>query len=235
MATSRADAVRKVLSEIEKFEIDHQQYFDDAEPRGWYDSVLNGKAKSLLAFCRTLGWSELVTTIEGSLPIQGDANEILDTLQSFVVPEAYRLLESSDIDMKPDPNQAFWQLMHPRVRALAQPRFESGFYGDAVECCYKEVNDVVKRFVKDATGKEPDGAGLMTTAFSIDNPVIRLGDLTVETDRSIQKGYMQIFAGAMTGIRNPKAHGNLNPDASKTLHLICLASLLMTKFDERVA
>lgn len=235
MSSSRAVAVMKVLDDLELFEIDHQQYFDDLEPRGWFDTVLNGKVKSLLAYCRTLGWSELVTTLESLLPIQADAIEALDTIQSYVLPEARRLLEGTDVDTKPDPNQAFWLLMHPRIRALAQPRFEGGFFGDAVECCYKEVNDVVKRFVKDATGKEPDGAGLMTFAFSPENPVIKLGDLTVETDRNIQKGYMQIFAGSMTGIRNPKAHGNLNPDASKTLHLICLASLLMTKFDERVA
>lgn len=45
---------------------------------------------------------------------------------------------------------------------------------------------------------------------------------------------MQIFAGEMTGIRNPKAHGNLHPDAVKALQLICLVSLLMTKFNERI-
>jgi len=27
--------------------------------------------------------------------------------------------------------------------------------------------------------------------------------------RNIQRGYMQIFAGAMIGIRNPKAHKNI--------------------------
>ena len=45
---------------------------------------------------------------------------------------------------------------------------------------------------------------------------------------------MHILAGSMTGIRNPKAHGNLDPSRSITLHLICLASLLMHKIDERV-
>ena len=45
--------------------------------------------------------------------------------------------------------------------------------------------------------------------------------------------YMQIFAGAMTDIRSPKAHGNLNLDSSKALHLIALASL-QHKIDERV-
>jgi hypothetical protein len=43
---------------------------------------------------------------------------------------------------------------------------------------------------------------------------------------------MEIFAGAMTGIRNPKAHGNVNPAAKEALHLICLASLLMHKLDD---
>ncbi|MBI5281457.1 MAG: hypothetical protein HY858_07225 [Candidatus Solibacter usitatus] len=52
--------------------------------------------------------------------------------------------------------------------------------------------------------------------------------------RRLQQGYMQIMAGSMTGIRNPKAHGNLNPDSTKALHLICLASLLMNKLDERI-
>ncbi len=82
--------------------------------------------------------------------------------------------------------------------------------------------------------KEADGAGLMTSAFSPANPVIKLNSLQSETDKNVQQGYMQIFAGAMTGIRNPKAHGNLNPDSRKALHLINLASLLMCKIDERI-
>ncbi len=92
----------------------------------------------------------------------------------------------------------------------------------------------MKRLVREVSGRELDGAGLMTTALSPKNPIVRLSALADETDLNIQKGYMQIFAGAMTGIRNPKAHGNLNPDGTKALHLISLASLLMHKIDERV-
>jgi uncharacterized protein (TIGR02391 family) len=77
------------------------------------------------------------------------------------------------------------------------------------------VNDAVKGLVREADGRELDGAGLMTTAFSPQNPIIRLTALATETDRNIQQGYMQIMAGAMTGVRNPKAHGNLNPDSTK--------------------
>lgn len=88
----RSAAVIKVLDDLENFEIDHQQYWDDAEPQGWYDSMLTGKVKSLLAFCRSLAWSDLVATLEGLLPIQCDAPEALEQLQSFVIPEARHLL-----------------------------------------------------------------------------------------------------------------------------------------------
>ena len=107
-------------------------------------------------------------------------------------------------------------------------------FGDAVEASYKEVNDTAKRIVRDVDGQELDGATLMNRAFSPNHPLIRLTELKTETDRSIQQGYMQIMAGAMTGIRNPQAHGNLDPGANRALHLICLASLLMHMIDERI-
>ena len=43
---------------------------------------------------------------------------------------------------------------------------------------------------------------------------------------------MDIFAGAMTRIRNPKAHNNVVIDENRTIHLLYLASLLMYKLDE---
>ena len=234
MTHTRSEAVSAVLDELTDFRIDLNAYYDDAEPQGVIDTLLTGQINSLLAFCQLLGWSELVAQMKDMTPLRGDAVESLQVVQAFVIPEARRLLVSSDIEGVPSPTQWFWEFVHPRICALARPRFEAGFFGDSVEASFKEVNDTVKRLVRDADGRELDGAGLMTTAFSVQNPLIRLSALASETDRNIQQGYMQIMAGAMTGIRNPKAHGNLNPDSTKALHLICLASLLMHKVDERV-
>ncbi|MFQ5744169.1 MAG: TIGR02391 family protein [Acidobacteriota bacterium] len=192
------------------------------------------KINSLRAFCQLLGWSELVAQLQGMTPLRGNAIESLVIVQSFVIPEARRLLAGSDIERPQSPTQWFWEFVHPRICALARPRFEAGFFGDAVEASFKEVNDSVKRIVRNADGRELDGAGLMKSAFSPQNPVIRLAELATDTDRNIQQGYMEIMAGSMTGIRNPAAHGNLNPESSKALHLIALASLLMHKVDERV-
>lgn len=234
MPKTRTDALVALLDDLGAVKIKLNDYYDDAEPRAVIDHVFTGKINSLLAFCKLLGWSELVPLLEAMTPLNGNAIESLDTVQNFVVPEAKRLLSSTDIEQAKSPTQWFWEFVHPRICALARPRFEAGFFGDAVESSFKEVNESVKRIVRDTDGRELDGAGLMTTAFSPQNPVIKLSALISETDKNIQQGYMQIMAGSMTGIRNPKAHGNLNPDSSKALHLIALASLLMHKVDERI-
>lgn len=126
----------------------------------------------------------------------------------------------------------FWALIHPEIEAIARMRFNSRHYGDAVEAALKHVNNAVKaRFV--AAGRsEEDGASLMYAAFAPSNPVIRLDDLSNETGRNVQQGYMQIFAGVMIGVRNPQAHANVVIPEERATHLLFLASLLRFKLDE---
>jgi len=126
-----------------------------------------------------------------------------------------------------------WDLIHPIVVKIARPRFESGHFADSVEAALKEVNDIVRQIVREQTGEELDGADLMNRALSLKKPIIILDDLSMTTGRNIQVGYMQIFAGAMTGIRNPKAHANIQIDATRAIHFLFLASLLLFKIDER--
>jgi len=128
---------------------------------------------------------------------------------------------------------SFWQRLHPQVVAVAQTRFESGHFADAVEAAMKSVNARVKARVLDTTKQELDGAALMNRAFSPKSPVIRLGDES-ESGRSTQLGYMQLFSGSMTGVRNPKAHGNIDISPSRAEHLLFLASLLMYRLDEEI-
>lgn len=198
------------------------------------DTVLSGKLDTLACYAQTVGWSHIAGSIQELLPVEFTAFEALERVQGFILPEIKHLLSESDVDSTPNPTDWFWDFVHPRIRSLSEPRFEAGFHADAVEAAFKEVNDSVKRIFMDITGKESDGAGLMTTAFSPGNPVIKLSQLESETDRNVQQGYMQIFAGSMIGIRNPKAHGNLVTEPKKALHLISLASLLMCKIDQRM-
>jgi uncharacterized protein (TIGR02391 family) len=131
-------------------------------------------------------------------------------------------------------DDSIWPLLHARVITSAKTRFQGGHYADAVEAGLKELNSVVKELVKKKTGQELDGAALMQKAFSPNPPVlVALDDLCTDSGRNIQQGYMQIFAGAMVGIRNPKAHANLTITKERAWHFLFLASLLFHKLDER--
>lgn len=129
-------------------------------------------------------------------------------------------------------SEKFWDYIHPLIRGICKSKFDHGYYADAVETALKEVNDIIKKRYKSESGKELDGAILMNTVFSVNNPVYKFADVTEETGKSIQLGYMQIFAGAMTGIRNPKAHANMKPSKEITIHLLFIASFMTLKIDQ---
>jgi len=84
------------------------------------------------------------------------------------------------------------------------------------------------------TNQQKDGNSLMTFIFSENNPILKFEDISVESGLNVQKGYMQIFAGAMTGIRNPKAHENQTISKDAAIKRLVFASLLMDKVDEAV-
>lgn len=63
-------------------------------------------------------------------------------------------------------------------------------------------------------------------------PILKLGENGTESGRNIQQGYMDIFAGSMKGIRNPKAHANLNVNPDEAWEMIVLASHLMRMWEK---
>lgn len=128
-----------------------------------------------------------------------------------------------------------WSNIHGVIQGVAKSRFDSGHYADAVEAAFKEINSRVKEVVRQRTGDTYDGAALMNYAFSVKKPVIILEDLETEDGRNIQNGYMQMFAGAMIAIRNPKAHSNVEIEREEAVPLIQLASLLFARFEAAVS
>lgn len=123
MPQTRTEALTAILDDLAGIEVGLNDYYDDPEPQGVFDNVLTGKIDSLRAYCQILGWSELVATMQGMTPLRGNAIESLETIKNFVIPEARRLLAAGDVEGPSSPTQWFWELMHPRIRTLARPRF----------------------------------------------------------------------------------------------------------------
>ncbi len=132
---------------------------------------------------------------------------------------------------------AIWDLIHPSIIRVSRKLYEDGHFSNAAGDAFIEINDRVKRLfqiVKPNETNIPDGQAAMNTVFSDNNPLVEFCDRSTDTGRNIQKGYMQMLAGAMSALRNPKAHSNITITAEDAMRHLLYASMLMYKIDEAV-
>lgn len=132
-------------------------------------------------------------------------------------------------------NEAFWEYIHHTIQDLTYEKFNGGQYADSVETAFKGINSRLKAICKKLGYEEKDGATLMNFVFSEEKAILKFEDTSTRSGSDVQKGFMQIFAGAMTGIRNPKAHENKTITKEAAVKLLIFASLLMDKIDEAVS
>ena len=119
-------------------------------------------------------------------------------------------------------------ITEPLLRRKTEKLFKDGHHARAVEEAYKLLDNIVKKRtgLKDAT----TGSSLMQKAFSSSNPILKLNAGTSTSEIDEQLGYMSIFAGCMTGIRNPRAHESDWEDTEqRSLQLLVFANHLIEK------
>lgn len=85
------------------------------------------------------------------------------------------------------------------------------------------------------SGLEPlDGAELVNRTFSTQNPILVLGSLATESEKSEQKGFAHLLVGLFGAVRNPLAHApktNWPMSEQDALDILTLVSLIHRKLD----
>jgi uncharacterized protein (TIGR02391 family) len=117
--------------------------------------------------------------------------------------------------------------LHPEIARAASQLYPDGYYAHAVEDSVKALNALVRM----RSGLEVDGVTLMQQAFSLKNPVLKFNDLSDSSDHDEQLGFMNMFSGAVSGLRNPRAHKFIEDDPERALEFIAFVSLLAKLLD----
>lgn len=176
-----------------------------------------------------LEWNEIQNNLvwkSSQYMVRSEADTILVQLEK---------LKQKLLIKKYDPDSYLWSYIHPLVEEKAKSLFRSENYSEAVRAAFVEINSRVKKIYLQERGEEKDGQDLMRKAFNRDNPVLIFEGLENESGRNVQEGYMQIFAGCIQGIRNPKSHENISISKEDAIKRLILAGLLMDKIDEALA
>lgn len=116
--------------------------------------------------------------------------------------------------------------LHLKVVEAAGKLFDGGHYRQAVLDTFIALNMAVK---EKAARPDLDGTPMMQVVFSVKNPILSFSD-----DPNEQMGNMNLFAGAMAAIRNPRAHALHDNDpkvVDETLELLAFASTLFRRLD----
>jgi len=122
------------------------------------------------------------------------------------------------------------QIVTNRVlRKKTEKLFKDGHHARSVEEAFKYIDNFVKKKAGLSSSKLT-GASLMQEVFSLNNPKLKLNEGVSDSERNEQNGYMQLLAGCMTGIRNPRAHESDWEDTEKrALQLLGLANHLIER------
>lgn len=119
--------------------------------------------------------------------------------------------------------------LHPRIADVAVELFEDAYHWEAVFAASKALVNYVK---ERSSQHQLDGASLMRTVFSKNNPILAFNDLQDQTEQDEQEGMMHLFEGVVLGIRNPGGHAFPEGPQQRASEYLSLISLLAYRTQE---
>ena len=126
-------------------------------------------------------------------------------------------------------NSEWIPLLHPDIRAAAEPRLAAGHADNAVEEAWK----VLAVAVRELSGLTLDGIPLVNQAFG-SNGMLRLGDASTPQGRDEHDGFTNLMRGLAQVGRNLRAHRPSDPsaDESEVATMLLLASVCLGRLEK---
>jgi len=103
--------------------------------------------------------------------------------------------------------------------------------------CVLEATKCAAQKIRDKTGIEADGAGLIDRVFSVGTPVLALNTLRTESEQSEQKGFSNLLKGVFGTFRNVTAHApkiHWAVDRREAMDALTILSYIHRRLDDAV-
>ena len=159
--------------------------------------------------------------------------------EACAIQRALAALKERALQIHNNVRNSYWSYVHPKITAVARDAFNSNLFAVSVEAAFKELNVQVKARIKKEFPEvhmEKDGVSLMQTMFSPNNPMLKIEpEIESTSGHDTQMGYMNMFMGAISAIRNPKAHENMTISKDDAIRKLYFASMLMYKLENAIA
>ncbi|WP_449105456.1 TIGR02391 family protein [Pseudomonas mohnii] len=120
--------------------------------------------------------------------------------------------------------------VHEEVLNYCRAELLSENYFHAV---FEATKGIAER-IRSLSGLNGDGADLMTKAFLGHSPMLAIGPLITESEKSEQKGFANLLIGLFGAVRNPLAHAtkiNWPMSEQDALDILTMVSLMHRKLD----
>lgn len=234
--------INRRLDELKQFNINSISAYNDPCIEA-YEHKINNLLKDLYGI-NTIEYESYKYIADFSPSSYSPSTPSLSEIQSHIehrIKRAITILETikqnfqekiqdANIDKSKKAMKAYEHLeLHPAIAEAASELFYDGHYSNAIEDAVKALNDVV-RLNSGVVNK--DGVALMQHVFSAKNPILKFNSSNDEYDQNEQKGLMNLFEGAVAGLRNPRAHKIIQDDPERALEFIGFISLLAKLADE---
>ncbi|WP_423918980.1 TIGR02391 family protein [Candidatus Poriferisodalis sp.] len=108
------------------------------------------------------------------------------------------------------------RVLDPDLCSATRSRFVTKHYSDAVESGVKALCECIRS----RTGRTEDGDPLVTTAFSPNDPLLRINRGRSKSDESEQRGHMFLCQGVVAAWRNPRAHALIDDSPARALMML---------------
>ena len=229
------DVIMQVVDELQEdvryfIEIKGQVTIDLPRYRAFYDKIQR--------FIGRLGLEDTVEWKELDKWLIHTSREHMVNKEACAIQRALDALKDRALQMQNDNFNNYWNYVHPKIEEVARKAFEANLYAESVEAAFKEINVQVKERIKKEFSDqrmEKDGVSLMQTVFSPANPMLKVEyDIESTSGNDTQLGYMNMFAGAISAIRNPKAHENMTISKDDAMRKLYFASMLMYKLENSI-